>query len=71
MTHEPNTRLAPEERAGNVERILEQLDIGVREALIRHKQAGNPVAVWRNGRVEWTEPEEIPIDEHGAWNQDR
>jgi hypothetical protein len=25
-----------------------------------HKLAGNPVVVWRNGRVEWISPEEIP-----------
>jgi hypothetical protein len=32
----------------------------VRDALARHKKAGNPVAVWRDGKVIWLRPEEIP-----------
>ena len=34
----------------------------VREALLRHKKLGNPIAVWRDGRVVWLGPEEIPTD---------
>lgn len=34
---------------------------GVREALIRHKQAGNPIVVWRDEKVVWLTPEEIPV----------
>jgi hypothetical protein len=34
---------------------------GVREALIRHKQAGNPIAVWGDGKVVWIAPEDIDI----------
>lgn len=33
----------------------------VREALLKHKQAGNPVAVWRNGKVVLLEPDEIIV----------
>ena len=32
----------------------------VREAITRHKRAGNPIAVWREGKVVWLSPEEIP-----------
>jgi len=32
---------------------------GVREALLRHKQAGNPVAVSRDGKVVILQPDEI------------
>jgi monomeric isocitrate dehydrogenase len=32
---------------------------GVRKALIRHKEAGNPVVVWRDGKIVWLKPEEI------------
>src|SRR5438874_10852651 len=32
----------------------------VRDELLRHKQAGNPIAVWRDGRVVWSAPEDIP-----------
>lgn len=32
----------------------------VRETITRHKRAGNPIAVWREGKVLWLSPEEIP-----------
>jgi hypothetical protein len=50
----------PAKRVHDTERILEAMRQGVREALVRHKLAGNPVAVWRNGRVEWIRPEDLP-----------
>jgi len=34
------------------------------KALWQHKQAGNPIAVWRDGRVVWIPPEEIPVPEN-------
>lgn len=38
----------------------------VRQALLQHKRAGNPVATWRDGKVAWIPPEEIEIpDETG------
>ncbi|HEX5760422.1 MAG TPA: hypothetical protein VF121_14635 [Thermoanaerobaculia bacterium] len=49
------------ERTFDPIRIREILGRAVREALLRHKQAGNPVAVWRGGRVEWIQPEDIPV----------
>jgi hypothetical protein len=52
--------LSPVERVGDLPRIARALRLAVREALRDHKLAGNPVAVWRNGRVEWIPPEEIP-----------
>ena len=33
----------------------------VQEALWRHKQAGNPVVAWRDGKIVWIRPEEIPV----------
>lgn len=33
--------------------------VAVREALLDHKRAGNPVAVWRDGKVVIVPPEEI------------
>jgi len=47
------------DRVRDVARILEEMTLAVREALLRHKQAGHPVAVWRDGRVQWIPPEEI------------
>lgn len=36
----------------------------VQEALLRHKQAGNPVVAWRAGKAVWIPPEEIPVPEN-------
>ena len=46
-----------------IETILQR---AVREALLRHKQAGNPIAVWRNERVEWIEPEDVLLGDSEA-----
>ena len=35
----------------------------VREAIRRHKLLGNPVAVWRDGKVVLVPPEEIVIED--------
>jgi hypothetical protein len=35
----------------------------VRQALLQHKRAGNPVATWRDGKVVWIAPEEIEVSE--------
>ena len=39
------------------------MQAAVRQALRRHKQAGNPVCEWRDGQVVWIPPEEIVIPE--------
>ncbi|MCY3021274.1 MAG: hypothetical protein NTW87_19850 [Planctomycetota bacterium] len=38
----------------------------VREALLQHKRAGNPVAEWRDGKVVWVPPEQIVVDAKAA-----
>lgn len=45
-----------------LDRIQKALGAAVREALLRHKREGNPVAVWRDGKVVWIEPRDIPVD---------
>ncbi len=35
----------------------------VQHALLMHKRAGNPIAVWRDNKVVIIQPEEIPIDD--------
>ena len=60
MSDVPHTDLTPAERANDIPRILRALRAAVQDALRRHKQAGNPVAVWRNDRAEWIQPEDIP-----------
>jgi hypothetical protein len=37
------------------------LRVAVRNALKEHKRAGNPIAVWRKGKVVIIPPEEIPV----------
>ena len=54
-------------KAKDITRIFREgtlIDKAVREAaheaLRRHKRAGNPVAQWRDGKVVWVQPEDIP-----------
>jgi hypothetical protein len=28
-----------------------------------HRRLGNPIAVWRDGRVVWIPPDQIPVDD--------
>lgn len=60
MSESPEPDIAPADRVNDIPRILRALRRAVREALQDHKRAGNPVAIWRNGRVEWIPPEDIP-----------
>jgi hypothetical protein len=50
-----------DETLADREKITDALATGVREALKRHKQAGNPVVVWRDGKMIWLKPEEIQV----------
>ena len=38
----------------------------VKEALLRHKRAGVPIAVWRSGEVVLVKPTQIKISPDGA-----
>ncbi len=60
MKKAPRPDPPPAERVENIERMLEAMAVAVEEALDRHKRDGNPVAVWRDGRVVLVPPEEIP-----------
>lgn len=39
--------------------IDEAVRKAVRDAVLRHKQAGNPVVTWRDGKIVMLKPEEI------------
>lgn len=39
-----------------IDKALKQ---AVREAILQHKRAGNPIVVWRDGKMGWLKPEEI------------
>lgn len=45
--------------------IKKALAAGVREALRRHKQAGCPIVVWRNGRTVWVPADKIKVPGEG------
>lgn len=55
-----NSNLTPAERTADLERIERAVRAAVQDALLRHKRDGDPVAVWRGGRVVWLPPEQIP-----------
>jgi hypothetical protein len=59
MTTASDSR-SPAERVDDLDRILFEMSQAVREALAQHRRDGNPVAVWRNGRVEWIPADKIP-----------
>lgn len=48
------------ERVQDAKLVEEALAKAVSEALLHHKRAGNPVPEWRDGKVRWLTPEEIP-----------
>lgn len=44
------------------EEINRAYERAVREALLIHKRAGNPVPVERDGKLVWLQPDEIEVD---------
>lgn len=42
-------------------RLTQILQAGIRAALLKHKQAGNPVCEWRKNKIVWIPAEEIPV----------
>ena len=44
------------------DQINKAYERAVREALLRHKLLGNPVAVWRDGKVVLLQPDEIEVE---------
>lgn len=51
---QPNVRL--NHHAKEIEKVLRH---AVREALLMHGRAGNPVAVWRDDKVVWLKADEV------------
>ena len=44
----------------NTSHVTAIIQSGIRTALLKHKQAGNPVCEWKNNKVVWVSPEKIP-----------
>ena len=45
----------------NPAKITKIIQVGIHAALLKHKQAGNPICEWRNNKVHWIAPEKIKI----------
>ena len=41
-------------------KVRDIIQSGINAALLKHKQAGNPVCEWKNDKVVWVKPENIP-----------
>ena len=41
--------------------VTKIIQTGIKAALIKHKQAGNPICEWRNNKIVWIPPEQIAI----------
>ena len=47
----------------NPSKVTQIIQSGIRDALLKHKQAGNQICVWRDNKVVWIPPENIMINE--------
>ena len=41
--------------------IDDALKKGVKDAILRHKKAGLPVAIYRDGKTVWVQPDELGV----------
>jgi hypothetical protein len=41
-------------------RVTQIIQIGIKIALAKHKQIGNPVCEWRDNKIVWIPPDQIP-----------
>ncbi len=57
VAHDPSALFNDEAR------IQAAMDEAVRAAILDHKRAGNPIAIWRDGQVVWLAPDEIDVDD--------
>jgi hypothetical protein len=48
------------------ERVRKIIQSGINNALLKHKQAGNPVCGLKNGEVFWLNPQDILVDKNDA-----
>lgn len=43
-------------------KITKALQTGIQAALLKHKQAGNPICEWQDNKVVWVAPEKIILN---------
>jgi hypothetical protein len=56
----PEKAIHADARVQDAKVVEEALAKAVRDALRLHKRARNPIPEWRDGKVRWLDPEEIP-----------
>lgn len=61
MNDKPRSGAPLSERLRDIKLIESALVRAVQEALLRHKQAGNPIATSQDGQVIWIAPENIHL----------
>lgn len=42
-------------------KVTAALQRAVKAAIERHRRLGNPICVWKDGKVVWLSPEELPV----------
>ncbi|MEX2112730.1 MAG: hypothetical protein WD845_06060 [Pirellulales bacterium] len=57
------TDFTREQLAAQSAAVEAAVKLAVRDALLQHKCAGNPICVWRDGKVVWIPADEIQVDE--------
>lgn len=62
MADAEQSEMSIEELFRDHKRVLAALDRGVQRALWRHKQLGQSVVIWENGRVVEIPAEEIDVE---------
>jgi hypothetical protein len=69
--------MCPEKKPKDIRAIMletnlveEALRAAVTEAVIHHKRLGNPIVVWRDGKVVWIPADEIEIPASEAREQE-
>lgn len=50
-----------DEALADKEKIMAAVAAAVREAVLKHKQAGNPIVVMKDGKMVWLQPDEIEV----------
>jgi hypothetical protein len=63
MSATQETKRSARERVADIDGMLEAMRLAVRETLLQHKRDGHPIAIWRDGRAEWIQPEDILVDD--------
>jgi len=43
-------------------KVTQIIQKGINDALLKHKQAGNPICEWRDNKIVWIPPEKIVIN---------